>query len=133
MTIQDDETLQMYLEESIEHLADIENDLLAIEEKERMQVFGQYATNTVRYVVTLLPFPVWPTHHQLRRIGWHYRITAIRFVSQCSNGKMPEYFRPPPFRFSRSRPAPVRPNRSAFVSTSRTREWNSPPATSAGH
>lgn len=32
MTIQDDETLQMYLEESIEHLADIENDLLAIEE-----------------------------------------------------------------------------------------------------
>ena len=32
MTIQDDETLQMYLEESIEHLADIEADLLAIEE-----------------------------------------------------------------------------------------------------
>jgi two-component system chemotaxis sensor kinase CheA len=32
MTIQDDETLQMYLEESIEHLADIETDLLAIEE-----------------------------------------------------------------------------------------------------
>lgn len=32
MTIQDDETLQMYLEESIEHLADIETDLLSIEE-----------------------------------------------------------------------------------------------------
>ncbi|BBO81664.1 hybrid sensor histidine kinase/response regulator [Desulfosarcina ovata] len=32
MSIQDDETLQMYLEESIEHLADIESDLLAIEE-----------------------------------------------------------------------------------------------------
>ncbi len=32
MTIQDDETLQMYLEESIDHLADIEADLLAIEE-----------------------------------------------------------------------------------------------------
>ncbi len=32
MSIQDDETLQMYLEESIEHLADIETDLLAIEE-----------------------------------------------------------------------------------------------------
>ena len=32
MTIQDDETLQMYLEESIEHLANIETDLLAIEE-----------------------------------------------------------------------------------------------------
>lgn len=31
MTIQDDETLQMYLEESLEHLADIETDLLAIE------------------------------------------------------------------------------------------------------
>ena len=31
MTIQDDETLQMYLEESLEHLADIENDILAIE------------------------------------------------------------------------------------------------------
>ncbi|MGD9308515.1 MAG: chemotaxis protein CheW [Desulfosarcina sp.] len=31
MTIQDDETLQMYIEESIEHLADIETDLLAIE------------------------------------------------------------------------------------------------------
>ena len=31
MTIQDDETLKMYLEESLEHLADIENDLLAIE------------------------------------------------------------------------------------------------------
>lgn len=32
MSIQDDETLQMYLEESLDHLADIENDLLAIEE-----------------------------------------------------------------------------------------------------
>ena len=32
MTIQDDETLQMYLEESREHLADIETDLLGIEE-----------------------------------------------------------------------------------------------------
>jgi two-component system chemotaxis sensor kinase CheA len=32
MTIQDDETLQMYLEESLEHLANIENDFLAIEE-----------------------------------------------------------------------------------------------------
>ncbi len=32
MTIQDDETLQMYLEESLEHLEDIENDFLAIEE-----------------------------------------------------------------------------------------------------
>ncbi len=32
MTIQDDETLQMYLEESLEHLADIENDFLTIEE-----------------------------------------------------------------------------------------------------
>ena len=31
MTIQDDETLKMYLEESLEHLADIENDFLAIE------------------------------------------------------------------------------------------------------
>ncbi len=31
MAIQDDETLQMYLEESLEHLADIENDFLAIE------------------------------------------------------------------------------------------------------
>jgi two-component system chemotaxis sensor kinase CheA len=31
MTIQDDETLQMYLEESLEHLANIENDFLAIE------------------------------------------------------------------------------------------------------
>lgn len=31
MTIQDDETLQMYLEESLEHLADIENDFLEIE------------------------------------------------------------------------------------------------------
>jgi two-component system, chemotaxis family, sensor kinase CheA len=32
MSIQDDETLQMYLEESRDHLSDIENDLLAIEE-----------------------------------------------------------------------------------------------------
>ena len=32
MSFQDDETLKMYVEESIEHLADIENDLLAIEE-----------------------------------------------------------------------------------------------------
>ena len=32
MSIQDDETLQMYLEESMDHLADIESDLLAIEE-----------------------------------------------------------------------------------------------------
>ncbi len=32
MSIQDDETLQMYVEESLEHLADIENDFLAIEE-----------------------------------------------------------------------------------------------------
>ncbi len=31
MSIQDDETLQMYLEESIDHLSDIENDFLAIE------------------------------------------------------------------------------------------------------
>ena len=31
MSIQDDETLRLYVEESIEHLADIENDLLAIE------------------------------------------------------------------------------------------------------
>ena len=31
MTIQDDETLQMYLEESLEHLANIENDFLTIE------------------------------------------------------------------------------------------------------
>lgn len=31
MAIQDDETLQMYLEESLEHLSDIENDFLAIE------------------------------------------------------------------------------------------------------
>ena len=31
MSIQDDETLQMYLEESLEHLADIENDFLEIE------------------------------------------------------------------------------------------------------
>jgi two-component system, chemotaxis family, sensor kinase CheA len=32
MSIQDDETLQMYLEESLDHLANIENDFLAIEE-----------------------------------------------------------------------------------------------------
>lgn len=32
MSIQDDETLKMYVEESQEHLADIENDLLAIED-----------------------------------------------------------------------------------------------------
>ncbi|KJS28508.1 MAG: hypothetical protein VR64_24325 [Desulfatitalea sp. BRH_c12] len=32
MTIQDDETLRMYLEESLEHLSDIENDFLTIEE-----------------------------------------------------------------------------------------------------
>ncbi|GAH73897.1 unnamed protein product, partial [marine sediment metagenome] len=32
MAIGDDETLRMYVEESLEHLADIENDLLAIEE-----------------------------------------------------------------------------------------------------
>ena len=32
MSIEDDETLQMYVEESREHLADIENDLLAIED-----------------------------------------------------------------------------------------------------
>lgn len=32
MSIEDDETLQMYVEESQEHLADIENDLLAIEQ-----------------------------------------------------------------------------------------------------
>ncbi len=31
MSMQDDETLRLYVEESIEHLADIENDLLAIE------------------------------------------------------------------------------------------------------
>jgi two-component system chemotaxis sensor kinase CheA len=31
MSIQDDETLQMYLEESVDHLSDIETDLLAIE------------------------------------------------------------------------------------------------------
>ncbi len=31
MSIQDDETLRLYVEESIEHLADLENDLLAIE------------------------------------------------------------------------------------------------------
>ena len=32
MNIEDDETLQIYIEESLEHLADIENDFLAIEE-----------------------------------------------------------------------------------------------------
>ena len=32
MSIQDDETLRLYVEESLEHLADIENDFLAIEE-----------------------------------------------------------------------------------------------------
>ncbi len=32
MSIQDDETLKLYIEESMEHLSDIENDLLAIEE-----------------------------------------------------------------------------------------------------
>ena len=32
MTIENDETLQIFIEESIEHLADIENDFLAIEE-----------------------------------------------------------------------------------------------------
>ena len=32
MSIQDDETLQMYLEESLDHLSDIENDFLTIEE-----------------------------------------------------------------------------------------------------
>lgn len=32
MNAQDDETLQLYIEESMEHLADIENDFLAIEE-----------------------------------------------------------------------------------------------------
>lgn len=31
MSIQDDETLRLYIEESVEHLSDIENDLLAIE------------------------------------------------------------------------------------------------------
>ncbi|NLA74909.1 MAG: histidine kinase, partial [Deltaproteobacteria bacterium] len=31
MSMQDDETLRLYVEESIEHLADIENDLLSIE------------------------------------------------------------------------------------------------------
>ena len=31
MTIQSDENLKLYVEESLEHLADIENDLLAIE------------------------------------------------------------------------------------------------------
>jgi two-component system chemotaxis sensor kinase CheA len=33
MSAQDDETLQIYIEESLEHLADIENDFLAIEER----------------------------------------------------------------------------------------------------
>ena len=32
MIFEDDETLRMYVEESLDHLADIENDLLAIEE-----------------------------------------------------------------------------------------------------
>ncbi|WDN88151.1 hypothetical protein BuS5_01119 [Desulfosarcina sp. BuS5] len=32
MSIENDETLQIYIEESLEHLADIENDFLAIEE-----------------------------------------------------------------------------------------------------
>jgi two-component system chemotaxis sensor kinase CheA len=32
MTEQDDKTLQLYVDESLEQLADIENDLLAIEE-----------------------------------------------------------------------------------------------------
>ena len=32
MSVQDDETLKMYMEESQEHLANIESDLLAIEE-----------------------------------------------------------------------------------------------------
>ena len=32
MDIEDDEILQGFIEESLEHLADIENDLLAIEE-----------------------------------------------------------------------------------------------------
>ena len=32
MIIQDDETLKLYVEESLEHMADIENDLLAIED-----------------------------------------------------------------------------------------------------
>jgi len=31
MDIEDDETLEVYVEECLEHLADIENDLLAIE------------------------------------------------------------------------------------------------------
>lgn len=33
MSIEDDEILQGFIEESLEHLADIENDLLAIEER----------------------------------------------------------------------------------------------------
>lgn len=32
MSIEDDEILQGFIEESLEHLADIENDLLSIEE-----------------------------------------------------------------------------------------------------
>ena len=32
MSIQEDETLRLYVEESVEHLANIENDLLAIEQ-----------------------------------------------------------------------------------------------------
>ncbi|MBW1679949.1 MAG: Hpt domain-containing protein [Deltaproteobacteria bacterium] len=32
MTIQDDETLRLYVEESLEHLGNLENDILAIEE-----------------------------------------------------------------------------------------------------
>lgn len=36
MTFEDDEILQGFIEESLEHLADIENDLLAIEEGERI-------------------------------------------------------------------------------------------------
>lgn len=34
MSFEDDEILQGFIEESLEHLADIENDLLAIEEGE---------------------------------------------------------------------------------------------------
>ena len=33
MSIQEDETLRLYVEESVGHLADIENDLLSIEEQ----------------------------------------------------------------------------------------------------
>ena len=32
MSIEIDETMQIYIDESLEHLADIENDFLAIEE-----------------------------------------------------------------------------------------------------